>query len=418
MQALFSQDLLTPEEAVSITMKNNYDILVSQTASEISKKNSTAGNAGMLPDIGLNIIDNYAFNNISQDLSDGTSINSTNARANSLNGNVELNWTLFDGGKMFVTRKKLDEIESLGEIQFRDQVSQTIYNVILSYYDVVRQKQQLSSIEEAIAFNQERVKILQASFNAGLVAKTDLLQSQVDLNVYLENAILQETVIATSKRTLNQWLSRDPDTPLEVIDSIELSYAPDKNELLSKLFNNNTQVLSFQKQLDVSKLSVKEIVAQRYPWISFNAGYYFVQSNNRFGNVLKNKTYGPQIGGTLSFPLYDGGNINRQIGVARLEEKTAGYNLENIRLQVNTQLLNALTNYERALQLLNLEKDNLGLAKENLSISMQRLRLGQTTTLEVRQAQESYVQAMTRKILFQYAAKEAETKLKQLIAAF
>jgi outer membrane protein len=412
------QALLTPEDAINIAMKNNYDILISQTAYEISSADNTAGNAGMLPEIGLNITDRFAHNNTSLDLSSGENISSSNAHSNALNGNVELNWTLFDGGKMFVSKKKLNEIESLGEIQFQDQVNQTFYDVTIAYFDVVRQKQQLSSINEAIDFNEERVKILQASFNAGLVPKTDLLQSQVDLNVYLENAILQETVITNSKRTLNKFLSRDPDTPYEVIDSIELNYAPDRNELIGKLYNTNTQVLSFQKQLEVSKLSVKELVAQRYPFITFNAGYNFLQSNNTASNVMKNQTYGPQLGGALTLPLYYGGNIRRQIGIARLEEITAGYNLENIRLQVNTQLLNALTAYERALQLVNLEKENSILAKENLTISMQRLRLGQTTSLEVRQAEESYVQSLTRKILFEYAAKEAETKLKQLIAAF
>lgn len=418
IQASMGQALLTPEDAVNIAVKNNYDILISQTSSEISRADNTAGNAGLLPDIGLNITDNYAHNNTSLELSSGETINSSNAHSNVLNGNVELNWTLFDGGKMFVTKKKLNEIESLGEIRFQDQVNQTVYDVITAYFDVVRQKQQLSSINEAIDFNSERVKILEASFNAGLVPKTDLLQSQVDLNVYLENAILQETVIVNSKRTLNKYLSRDPDMPFEVIDSIELNYVVDSTELISKLYNTNTQVLSFQKQLEISKLSVKELVALHYPSLIFNASYNFFQSDNSASNVMKNRTYGPQLGGALSLPLYYGGNIRRQIGIARLEETTAGYNLQNIRLQVNTELLNSLTAYERALQLVDLEKKNSILAKENLTICMQRLRLGQTTALEVRQAEESYVQSLTRKILFEYAAKDAETRLKQLIAAF
>lgn len=418
IQASMGQALLTPEDAVNIAVKNNYDILISQTSSEISRADNTAGNAGLLPDIGLNITDNYAHNNTSLELSSGETINSSNAHSNVLNGNVELNWTLFDGGKMFVTKKKLNEIESLGEIQFQDQVNQTVYDVITAYFDVVRQKQQLSSINEAIDFNSERVKILEASFNAGLVPKTDLLQSQVDLNVYLENAILQETVIVNSKRTLNKYLSRDPDMPFEVIDSIELNYVVDSTELISKLYNTNTQVLSFQKQLEISKLSVKELVALHYPSLIFNASYNFFQSDNSASNVMKNRTYGPQLGGALSLPLYYGGNIRRQIGIARLEETMASYNLQNIRLQVNTELLNSLTAYERALQLVDLEKKNSILAKENLTICMQRLRLGQTTALEVRQAEESYVQSLTRKILFEYAAKDAETRLKQLIAAF
>jgi outer membrane protein TolC len=47
---------------------------------------------------------------------------------------------------------------------------------------------------------------------------------------------------------------------------------------------------------------------------------------------------------------------------------------------------------------------------------MERLRLGQTTALEVRQAQESFVDSQTRLINLKYNLKLAEAKLKQLIA--
>ena len=412
------QKVLTPEEAVSIALKNNYDVLVSRVSADINKTNNTAGNAGMLPQIGIIATDNYGWNNVYSNLSSGTVINNSNAHSNSFTGDIALNWDLFDGGKMFVTKKKLGEIETLGEIQFQDNVNQTLYNVILAYYDVVRQKQQLASVREVIRYNEERVKILQASFNAGLVPKTDLLQSQIDLNVYLENAILQETVIATSKRILNQWLSRDPETPLEVIDSIELSYVPDKEELVKKLFSVNTQVLSSEKQVDIAKLSVKELVAQRLPWLTFNAGYNFLQSDNPAGTVVKNRTYGPQVGGSLTLPLFYGGNIGREIKIARLQQKSSNFAFESAKIGVSTQLQNALTEYDHALQLLNLEKDNAVLAKENLTIAMHRLRLGQTTSLEIRQAEESFVQSLTRMILFQYSAKVSETKLRMLISAF
>lgn len=410
------QELMTVDDAVGIALKNSYDILLSRTSADIDKANNTAGNAGMLPDIGINASDNFAYEHITLDQSGGGQTTSPHAALNAFTANVGLDWTVFDGGRMFVTRKKLNEIETLGEIQFKDQVMQTLQNVILSYYDVVRQNQQLASIREVIRFNEERVKILNASFNAGLVPKTDLLQAKVDLNVYLENAIVQETVIIDSKQSLNQLLGRDPLTPFEVVDSIELSYIPNEDQLEKQLFLQNTQVLSFQKQEDIAKLATKELSAQRYPWLSLSANYSYLYSTNPDGSVTRNQTYGPQAGGSLTFPIFYGNNLDRQVRVARLGEKAASYNLANSKIQVYTQLKNALSDYEHVMQLLGLEETNTKLAKENLNISMDRLRLGQTTSLEVRQAQESYIQSLTRAILFRYTAKAAETKLKQLIA--
>ena len=416
-QIIYAQDVLTAEDAVSIALKNNYDILVSRNNANIDSINNSAGNAGMLPDIAITGSDNYSpDDNVNQKFSNGTQLTSTNVRSNSLNTGVGLNWTLFDGGKMFVTKRKLNEIQALGEIQFRDRVLQTVYDVILAYYDVVRQKQQLASINEVITYNLERVKISQTSFDAGLSPKTNLLQAKIDLNVYQENAINQQSVIIAAKRALNQFLGRTADISFEVLDSIPVSYVPDKKKLAEKLDSTNTSILAFQKQVNVSKLSLKEMNSKLLPEIKFNANYGLSQSNNTLGSTSMNRSYGPQIGGTISIPVFQSGNTNRQIKTARIQIQSAEYDLQSVRLQVNEQLQNALTQFENQQQLLNIEKDNAILAKENLEITIQRLRFGQTTSLEVSLAEGSFVQSLTRLINFKYNLKVAETKLKQLVS--
>jgi len=411
-----AQQKLSSDEAISIALKNNYDILVAKNSSEVDRINNTAGNAGMLPNIAINASDNYSVNNVIQKYPAGTETKTPEAHSNSLNSGAELNWTLFDGGKMFVTKNKLGQIQTLGEIQFKDQVLQTVNDVIVAYYNVVRQTQQLVSIEEAINSTQVMVNILQTSFSAGLSPKTNLLQAQIDLNEYRENAINQQAVIIASKRSLNQLLSRDPNIIFEVADSIPLGNIPDKNELSQKLYTSNTSVLSFQKQMEIARLSLNEFKTIKLPRVSFNAGYNFLNSNNNYSTVIMNQAFGPQIGGTISIPLYQSGNASRQIETAKLQLLSAEYNLENTKLLVNSELQNTFTNYDNQLQLLEIEKSNMELAKENLSITMERLRLGQTTSLELHQAQQSYVDSQTRFINFEFNLKVAETKLKQLLA--
>jgi outer membrane protein len=417
--ASYAQDILSAEDAVRLALKYNYDILVALNYSRIDSINNTPGNAGMLPNIAITGSEsNSPGNNIAQKLSNGTRSNSRNIESNSLNTDVVLNWTLFDGGKMFVTKRKLNEIQGLGEIQFRDRVLQTIYDVILAYYDVVRQKQQLASINEVITYNLERVKISQTAFEAGLSPKTNLLQAKIDLNVYQENAINQQSVIIAVKRTLNRFLGRNADIPFEVSDSIPVNFVPDKKELARKLDISNTGILAFQKQVDVSRLNLREVNTMLYPKINFNAGYGLSKSNNTAGSVLMNRSYGPQISSTISIPVYQSGNALRQRKIAKIQLQSSKYDLENTRLQVNEQLQNAFTQFENQDRLLKIEKENAVLAKENLEITIQRLRFGETTSLEVSLAERSFVESLTRLINFEYNLKVAETKLKQLLAIF
>ena len=413
----YSQKLLTSEEAVGIALKYNYDILLALNNASSDSVNNTPGNAGMLPNLSINGTESYSpSTKVNQKFSDGTLVSLSNTRSNSINAGIWLNWTLFDGGKMFVTKRKLNEIQALGEIQYRDRVLQTIYNVILAYYDVVRQKQELASINEVITYNLDRVKISQTGYDAGLVPKTNFLQAKIDLNVYQENAINQQSIIISAKRTLNQLLGRNPEVSFEVLDSIPIGELLDNKQLAQSLDSVNTSILAFQKQVDIARLGLKETNSLLLPKVNFNAGYSMFQSNSPSGDPVRNRTIGPTIEGTVSIPIYQAGNAVRQIKLAKIQVQSEQYNLENMRLQMNQQLQNALTQFENQLNLLRIEKDNALLAKENLEISIQRLRYGQTTSLEVSLAEGSFVESLTRLINFEYNLKVAETKLKQLFS--
>jgi outer membrane protein TolC len=411
-----AQNILTVDDAVKIALKNNYGILVARNDAAISKTNNTMGNAGMLPNVSVFGNGTYEVNTVNQSYSTGSETNYTGLSTKLYNAGTELSWTIFNGGKMFITKNKLTEMEALGEMQFKDKVLQTQYDVIAAYYEVVHQKQQLISINEIINYNTELVKILQVSYDNGSLLKTNLLQAKIDLNVYMENSINQEYTIDAAKKNLNQLIGANADNLFEVSDSIPLAYSIDKAELSKKLNASNTTILSFQKQMDIARLNISEYNKMRYPLINVKAGYYVSHTDNSAGSLLKSQSYGPQLGGSISFPLFQSGNINRQISIAKLEASSASFNLENIKLEVNKELQNAIATFENQQRLLTIETTNNEFTKEMLEISIQRMKLGQTTSLEVHQAQENYVQSSTRLINFKYTLKIAETKLKQLMA--
>jgi outer membrane protein TolC len=413
-----AQNFLTIDDVVKVALKNNFDILVARNTEEIAKTNNTAGNAGMLPTLQVSGSGAYALNNVNQERFDGTKNSYQNNPVTNLSAGVELSWTLFDGGKMFVTQSKLNEIETLGEIQFKSRVLETMYQVIGSYYDIIRQKQQLKAINEVINYNRERVLITETGFNAGSLAKTDLLQAKIDLNVALENAINQENATSSAKRSLNSLLGQSPDNQFDVSDSIPLNYSPNNDELTQKLNSANINIQAYQKQIEITKLTLKENQSAYLPRFDLVGTYNFAQLDNSASLLVTNRTYGPQIAGILKIPIYNSGETKRNIAVSKLEVESIELDLKNVKLQMLTNLQNTLKDFENQRKLLEIETENKALAKENFEISLERLRLGQTNSLEVHLAQEQYVLSCTRLVNFQYNLKIAETKLKQLVAEY
>lgn len=415
-KSLNAQEILTLEQAINISLKNNYDILVARNNADIYGFNNTAGNAGMLPEISVSGSGSFELNNEHIEQTGNVIKDYPSLKSTSISAGPKLSWTLYDGGRMFIIKKRLNEQEMLGSLSFKEKVQETMYSVISAYYSIVKQKQLLASTNEVIDLNKERVKIAQAGFNAGTQLKTDLLQAKIDLNVALENAITQNTAISSAKKDLNILMGRTAETTFEVTDSITTKYNPDLLKLNQSVDSVNTTVLSYQKQLEIAGLDVKEYNRLYFPTLSISGGYYYSLTNNSDGTTLKNRTLGPQIGGTLTIPLFNSGENRRKINIARLQLKSAEYELQNTKNEIVKELQNAVIDFENQQQLMIIETDNKELTRENFEISLQRMKLGQTTSLEVHQAQENYLSSCTRLVNFQYNLKIAEIKIKQLMA--
>jgi len=320
---------------------------------------------------------------------------------------------VFDGFKMFTTKQKLNEIEKIGDLKYKQQVQQSVSQIIEAYYDIVKQKQQLNTIVEIEALSRERMTLGETRFNAGLSAKNEYLQAQIDYNTQKQSEVLQQNTIAESKRKLNQLLNREITTSFAVSDSIPFSVI-DSSSALSKIISGSPGIQVLKKQLEIAKLSQNEIESLNYPYINFAAGYGYNLTENSTGLVNTNRAYGPLFGASLSYPIFQGGNISRQVQVAELAYNSASLQLESLKTQILAQFQSAFSQYKTNLYLLEIEEQTKVLAKENLFLAMERLKLSQTTSIEVRDAQLSYENSLTRSSNIFYNLKIAETQIRML----
>src|SRR5215203_3814419 len=98
--------LLTIEEAVATSLANNYDIQLSRNDSSLAALDYAFSNFIFYPRLNANGAYTFNNNNQKQVLADGTKRESTGIKANSATASLNLNWTLFDGLKMFIARKR------------------------------------------------------------------------------------------------------------------------------------------------------------------------------------------------------------------------------------------------------------------------------------------------------------------------
>src|SRR5688500_6113586 len=420
-----AQPLLTLDEAIAVALQNNYDIKLARNDSAIAALDYEYRNAVFLPRINASAANIWNVNNQKQEFSSGQ-VRQGNIATDNLSASINLDWTLFDGLRMFATRKKAEEYIRLGELEIKNQVINTVADVINTYYNIVRQKQQLRAVEEQMSISQSRVDLSKRKLEIGVGAKHDVLQSQVDLNAQKAEQLKQLTLIEQLKELLNHLLfpsvPGQPAPPLlteyDVSDSIPINFFITVDEIRESVDQRNPLLEIALKNIDIANLTLQEIKAERYSIVEFNSAYNFSRTNNNLtlNPVLPfyNRNSGFNYGFTATIPILNYRNTHRLIRQAELNIGFQRLLFENQRAILHLNVINAFNDYQLQIQSLQLEESNIDLAIENVDIILQTYRLGASTYLQLREAQKSLEDAYNRLIAARYNTKLAETELLRL----
>ena len=412
--AASAQEVLTLESAVKIALENNYEIKIATNNLTIQKTNVAIGNAGMLPTVTANVVDNNSIQNSSQTRQDGTETELDNAKNNSLTYGVGLDWTIFDGMRMFARMDQLKELQKLGEAQLKLTVITRISDVNAAYYDLVQQQQQLAALDTTIVISNQRLTLAQNRFTIGKASKLEVLNAQVDLNTDQVALLRQKELYANSKILLNQLLARDVATDFKVIDVLKVDSLLLLPELKALAEKQNPQLEAQIINKRVAELELKQIKAARYPTVRVNTSYNFSESQSSLGFVAESQSRGLNYGFSASLNLFDGFAQNRNEKIAKIQIENSKLNIDQQNLALNSQLATSYQTYLTNLELIALEEKNESIAKQNLNITLDKFRIGTITTLEFRTAQLNYVNAKVRYSNAQFQGKLSEIALREL----
>ena len=408
------KQLLTVEEAVTIALENNYQIKIASNELKIDETSVSPGFAGMLPSVNAVADNNNSTLNIDQTRSDGTKLSRDNAKNKSLNYGVQLDWTIFDGLQMFARYDQLQEVKNRSDAELKLSILETVSDVMITYFDLVQQKQQLTALDSTIVISQQRVELANNRFSIGKASKLELLNAQVDENTDQAIYLRQQELFENTKTRLNQIMGRDVKLDFRVIDLISIDKTLDLEALEQQTTTQNPQLQAQIINKRITELQLKQIRGGRLPTISAQAGYMFTDSESSLGFTTNNKSRGFNYGFSARLNLFDGFNQNRNEKIAKIQIENSELLIEEQTQTLLSQLTRAFQTYKTNLKLMDLEVHNEAIAKENMEITIAKYRIGTIPTIEFRAAQLNYINAVVRSSNAVYAAKLSEITLKEL----
>ena len=412
-----AQETMRIEDAVRIGLRSNYDIQVARNTKTISQRSIGLGRADFLPTV--NLSNNFQLNRSDQSTNSPFAFGNSNTR--SFGSQVSLNWTVFDGFRMFNNTDRYEKLSRLGAIQTKVALERTVVEIFVAYFNLVRQEQLLDVLHNARNVSNARLQKEQVRNDLGGTSSTDIFNAQVAYNNDRANVLDQELTVVIAKQQLNILLGRDPETEVVVAREItvpvqELSY----QEILERTLKQNNRLLVARQNTSVSEESVRLSRSSLYPVVTLNSSYGYANrrvSAPQFDLPITTRSRDGGIGITVSYNIFNGKRDRISLQNARAEAYNTELIQRNTELEIRGLVQEKYVTLQKRLELIDLEAQNVQTAEQNLALQQEKYALGASTSIEFRDAQVNLIRAQATLINARFQARIAHTEIRQLIGA-
>lgn len=413
----FCQPKLSLTDAVAIALKNNLSIQIATNNNQIASINNHNSIAGGLPTVSANLNNQESVVNINQELNTGVKIQRNGATNNITNGNLTGSMVLYNGLRIKTTLQRLAELQNQSKQLLNAQILNTIAATKAAYYTVVRQQHVLTMQQKNVQLAQERLSLIQFKKEAGLANNADVYQAEIDVNTRKQEVKNSELAAQQANTNLFAVLNIALDTNLVVRDTIIAKSSILLSSILQGL-QTNPEINAAQAAIKVNELLEKETYALGMPTLRANAGINYTRNQANGGQLLLNQNYGPFISLGVQIPIYNGGAAKRQLQTAKINTQNAKLAQQSAMQNLKAMAVQTHQTYTNSLQQLALQKETVLISEKLVQLTLEKYKLNTSTSLELREAQLSYEDAVFRLINLNFTAKLAEIELSRLGNAF
>lgn len=410
-----AQKVLTKEEALRITLENNYGIKIANNNVTVAKNNSSIYNGGYLPTVGVSSGATFRRDNQSITRQDGSTTSVDGAITKSYNASLNLNYTIFDGLGRKYNFEQLKERYQLTELQARETIENTYLQLFTVYFQIARLSENTKSLQETLKISKQRLQRAKYQYEYGQSTKLELLNAEVDVNNDSIALIDSQQQFLNQKWGLNIILGTQNSTNFEVETSVTFANLLRLEDLLMKSQQNNVLLKQNEKNIAISEFNIKINKSDYLPTLGLSTSYGWNKSQNPATSFLaQSASNGLNAGINLSWNVFDGGGTKTRIANAKIALETQQIQLQQQKETLENNIRNTFSLYNNKLFVLKAQEKNVISNQNNFDRTREKYKLGQVTSIEFRQAQINLANSKIAYNNTKYDAKLIELQLLQL----
>lgn len=308
---------------------------------------------------------------------------------------VNVTQMIFDGS-FFVGLRAAKTLTQLTDFDLAKAENDVIENVKKAYFGVLVNQERIRLSQSNLARIDTLLKETKALYEAGFAEKIDVSRIQVQRNNTFTQLQRSRTAWEISKELLKLQMGMPLTVDILITETLqELNPREEVIQLLVEEGNRRVEIDQLKTQTELTQLDLKNNTAQYMPTIDFVGNARRNGGGNEFNQVFMSRNWfgSSLIGVSMNIPIFDGFAKSARIQknryqISQLENQT--YFISN---SFENEIFVAKSNLQNDLNILDVQLENLELAKEVFEIARIKYQEGVGSNLEVVDADGALIEA-------------------------
>ena len=428
-----AQEVMTLEKALEVAFEHSPSLIQSKLSLEQQQLNLKAQNASLKSQFSLDVNPfNYTRNNqydsynakwyssenmsssaslgITQPIkwTDGTvslyndfswqdaSNQTSNQKSTSFNHNLSLRieQPIFTYNRTKMELKELEYALENSKLSYAMQELSIERQVTQQFYSVYQQQKNLSTARDEYNNQKQNYDIIKNKVDAGLVAREELFQAEVNLATSESAVYTAEINYENAKDNFKILLGIDLDEDVMVLPNTEITTVNvDATQAVDYALKQRMELRQHQITLEQDLFSIIRAKSENEFKGSITARIGLDALGDKPGNMYSNPTDNEQIGISLNIPIFDWGSRKARVRSSELAMESDQINLDQEKKNITLEVRQICRHLPTPIRQIEIKRQNIENAEHTYEINLEKYRNGNLTGMELQQYQNQLTSA-------------------------
>jgi outer membrane protein TolC len=297
---------------------------------------------------------------------------------------------LYTGGRLTSNRDLQRAALTGSELDLERARQQLELRVVEAFYGALTNEQSLKVAEEGITLAARQLELARVRFEAGSVARLDVLRAEVDLANARARRIQVQATLDQAYQSLRTVLALPQSQPLTLRGTLDDLLVPESRDDLSAALPSRPDLLAFGSRREMAEYAVSLANSEWKPTLAFTGNVAYQDDSATSLLNWSNQNY--QFGVAIRMPLFAAPASAARRGIARAQMRQAEHGLNAALDAGRLELETAWTDLQAATEVVATQVKALDLARESVTIAEVSYENGVITSAELNDAQVALLQ--------------------------